>query len=201
MKMLRPFLSLSLAFCVVHVFGQASYDDSLKTFLDNYVKKNEVVRASDRKYFQFFPVDEKYRVVATFEKATEIKWFSMETSAASMKQTYRIYGTVSFTIHDTLVKADIYQSQDLLTKPKYKNYLALMFTDETSGDQTYHAGRYIDLTTDDIKDDKLVIDFNKAYNPYCAYVKGVYSCPIPPRENYLPVMIEAGEKNFGKKVE
>ena len=76
-----------------------------------------------------------------------------------------------------------------------------MFTDKTTGDQTYHSGRYIDLTIDDIKNDTLVIDFNKAYNPYCAYVKGVSSCPIPPRENYLPVAIEAGEKSFAKKVE
>jgi len=198
--MQRLFLPLLLASCITHLFGQASYNDSVKTYLDGYVKKHEVVRGANKKYFQFYPVDEKYRVVATFEKATEIKWFSMETSAMQ-KQTYRVYGTVSFTIHDTLVKADIYQSQDLLATPKYKNYLALMFTDKTTGDQTYHAGRYIDLTIDGIKDDKLVIDFNKAYNPYCAYVKGRYSCPIPPRENYLPVMIEAGEKNFAKKVE
>jgi uncharacterized protein (DUF1684 family) len=76
-----------------------------------------------------------------------------------------------------------------------------MFTDKTTGDQTYHAGRYIDLKIGDINDGKVVIDFNKAYNPYCAYVKGKYSCPIPPRENYLPVAMEAGEKNFGKKIE
>ena len=198
--MKRTFFSLLLAFCITQLFGQASYNDSLKTYLDGYVKKHEVVRGPDKKYFQFYPVDEKYRVVATFEKAKDSKWFSMETSAFQ-KQTYRVYGTVSFMIHDTLIKADIYQSQDLLTNPKYKNYLALMFTDKTTGDQTYHAGRYIDFTIEDINNDQLVIDFNKAYNPYCAYVKGRYSCPIPPKENYLPVAIEAGEKSFGKKVE
>jgi len=199
MMYLRLPLSLLFALFITHLFGQ-SYNDTLKTFLDRYVKKHEVVRGADKKYFQFYPIDSNYRVTATFEKANDIKWFSMETSA-QLKQTYRVYGTVSFMIHDTLVKADIYQSQDLLGNSKYKDYLTLMFTDKTTGDQTYHTGRYIDLTIGDIKDDKLVIDFNKAYNPYCAYVKGQYSCPIPPRENFLPVAIEAGEKNFGKKVE
>jgi len=172
----------------------------MQTSRDHYVKKHEVVRGADKKYFQFYPIDKNYQVTATFEKAKDIKWFSMETSA-QLKQTYRVYGTLSFTIHDTLVKADIYQSQDLLGSPKYKDYLAFMFTDKTTGDQTYHAGRYIDLAIGDIKDDKVVIDFNKAYNPYCAYVKDRYSCPIPPKENYLPVAIEAGEKSFGKKIE
>ena len=199
MIVLRLFLSLLFVSCIAHLFGQ-SYNDSLQTYLDRYVKKNEVVRGADRKYFQFYPIDQNYRVTATFEKAKDDKWFSMETSA-HLKQTYRVYGTVSFTIHDTLVKADIYQSQDLLGNAKYKDYLALMFTDKTTGDQTYHAGRYVDLAIGDINDGKVVIDFNKAYNPYCAYIKGKYSCPIPPRENYLPVAIEAGEKNFGKKIE
>jgi uncharacterized protein (DUF1684 family) len=54
---------------------------------------------------------------------------------------------------------------------------------------------------DDIKNNKLVIDFNKAYNPYCAYVKNQYNCPIPPKENSLPVAIEAGEKDYGKKID
>lgn len=193
-------MSLLLTFFLTNLFGQSSYKDSLQTYLDDYVKKHQVVHGDDKKFFQFFPVDEKYRVVAEFEKAKDGKWFSMETSAFQ-KQTYRVYGTVSFMIHDTLVKADIYQSQDLLTNPKYKNYLALMFTDKTTGDQSYHAGRYIDLAIEDIKDDKLAIDFNKAYNPYCAYIKGRFSCPIPPKENYLPVAIEAGEKNFGKKTD
>jgi len=197
---LRYSLPLLLTICVTNLFGQSSYKDSLQTYLDHYVKDHEVVQATDKKYFQFYTVNESYRVMATFEKAKDNKWFLMETSGLQ-KKTYRVYGTVSFTIHDTLVKANIYQSQNLLADPKYKDYLALMFTDKTTGDETYEAGRYIDLAVEDIKNNKLVIDFNKAYNPYCAYVKGKYSCPIPPRENYLPVAIEAGEKSFGKKKE
>lgn len=194
--------SLLLAFITLHnfAFSQTSYKDSIHHYIDDYIKHHEVVEGEDKKFFQFYPVNEGYRVVADFEKAKDNKWFSMETSGRE-KKIYRVYGTVSFTIHDTLVKANIYQSQSLLSNPKYKDYLGLMFTDETTGNETYEAGRYIDFTIDDIKNNKLVIDFNKAYNPYCAYVKGKYNCPIPPRENFLPVVIEAGEKNFGKKTD
>src|SRR4051812_18539289 len=102
---LRSLLSFSLAFCFTHLFGQ-SYNDTMQTSRDHYVKKHEAVRGADKKYFQFYPIDKNYQVTATFEKAKDIKWFSMETSA-QLKQTYRVYGTLSFTIHDTLVKADI----------------------------------------------------------------------------------------------
>jgi uncharacterized protein (DUF1684 family) len=200
MRGLRSYLLLLLVLCVTNLFGQLSYRDTLQTYLDRYVKDHEVVNGADKKYFDFYPVNETYRVIASFEKAKDNKWFTMETSGLQ-KKTYRIYGTISFTIHDTLVRASIYQSQNLLADPKYKDYLALMFTDKTTGDETYEAGRYIDLDLADIKNNQLVIDFNKAYNPYCAYVKGKYNCPIPPRENYLPVAIEAGEKSFGKKPE
>lgn len=200
MRGLRSYLSILLIVCVTNVFGQSSYTDSLQTYVDRYVKGHEVVQGADKKYFQFFPINEEYRVTAHFEKAKDNKWFSMETSGLQ-KKTYRVFGTISFRIHDTLVTANIYQSQTLMADPKYKDYLALMFTDKTTGDETYEAGRYLDFEVGDIKNNQLVIDFNKAYNPYCAYVKGKYNCPIPPRENYLPVAIEAGEKTFAKKTE
>ncbi|MEI9910512.1 MAG: DUF1684 domain-containing protein [Bacteroidota bacterium] len=81
---------------------------------------------------------------------------------------------------------------------EYREQLFLPFTDLTTGEETYTAGRYIDLTFNDIIGDKVVIDFNKAYNPYCAYISGKYNCPIPPKENNLTVAILAGEKNYGK---
>jgi uncharacterized protein (DUF1684 family) len=68
----------------------------------------------------------------------------------------------------------------------------------TSGEETYESGRYIDLEIKDITNENVLIDFNKAYNPYCAYVSGKYNCPIPPAENRLTVAIRAGEKAFRK---
>jgi uncharacterized protein (DUF1684 family) len=177
--------------------AQSSYKDSAINFIKKYVDSHEVVKGEDRKHLHFFDVDEKYRVIAKFEKAQNAQWFQMPTSGR-MKQVYKIYGTISFAINDTLVKLNLYQSQGLMGSDQYKNYLFLPFTDATTGNETYESGRYIDLQTSDIRNNEVIIDFNKAYNPYCAYVSGVYNCPIPPAANHLPVAILAGEKAYGK---
>jgi uncharacterized protein (DUF1684 family) len=69
----------------------------------------------------------------------------------------------------------------------------LPFTDKTTGVTTYEGGRYLDPQLD--RKGKLTVDFNYAYNPYCAYDEG-WSCPLPPEENSLDVPIEAGEKAY-----
>lgn len=189
---------LIVLFVPAQLFGQTTYKDSIKSFIDNYVKTHEVVKGEDRELLQFYPANEKYRVLAKFEKASNSKWFSMNTSG-TMKQTYRVYGTLTFTINDTLLKLNIYQSQDLMNMNEYKNHLFLPFTDVTSGEESYAGGRYIDFEISHIINNTLLIDFNKAYNPYCAYVSDVYNCPIPPKENDLKVAIKAGEKNYLKK--
>lgn len=76
-------------------------------------------------------------------------------------------------------------------KENYKNHLFLPFTDATGGAETYKGGRYIDLEISE--ESIIVIDLNKAYNPYCAYADG-YSCPVPPQENNLRVKILEGIK-------
>ncbi|MFV9484298.1 DUF1684 domain-containing protein, partial [Christiangramia sp. ASW11-125] len=75
------------------------------------------------------------------------------------------------------------------------DYLFLPFTDETNGISTYDGGRYLDFSIPEEK--RVTIDFNRAYNPYCAY-SGRYSCPIPPKENHLETAIPAGVKKFTK---
>jgi uncharacterized protein (DUF1684 family) len=84
-----------------------------------------------------------------------------------------------------------------MKNPTYKNYLFVPFKDLSSGKETYGGGRYLDFETTAIKEDLVILDFNKAYNPYCAFSSG-FSCPIPPKENHLNVRVEAGEKNFKK---
>jgi uncharacterized protein (DUF1684 family) len=197
---MKIFIASAFILLFTRVSAQDTYKDSLQTYINDYVKNHEVVKEKDKKYFRFFPVNENYRVTADFTKANNSPWFSVQTSGQQRKM-YRVFGTVTFTINDTIVKANLYQAQSLLSDPKYKNYLVLMFTDKTTGNETYEAGRYIDFTMDDIKNNKLVIDFNKAYNPYCAYIKNQYNCPIPPKENSLPVAIQAGEKDYGKKID
>jgi uncharacterized protein (DUF1684 family) len=86
-----------------------------------------------------------------------------------------------------------------MQNPKYGDYLFIPFTDLTSGNESYVSGRYFDFKKSDILNKNFELDFNKVYNPYCAYISNRYSCPIPPKENNLPVAIRAGEKVFGKK--
>lgn len=193
-KIFLVFVTLLLS---LFIYSQKSYKDSLQAYIDDYVKDHEVVKENDKKYLQFYPVNETYRVRAKFEKVNNSNWFLMETSGHEKKM-YRIYGKVSFSIHDTAVSLNIYQSQSLLEDPKYKDYLLLLFTDKTSGNGSYDGGRYLDFTFKDIKKNEIMIDFNKAYNPYCAYEKDKYNCPLPPKENNLAVTIAAGERNYEK---
>ena len=180
-------------------YSQQSYSDSIHAYINEYVKDHEVVTGENKKLFQFFPADESYRVKAKFEKAKNPQWFQLESSGKE-KKTYRVYGTLSFTLNNTPVKLNLYQSQSLMQDPEFKDYLLLPFTDGTSGNETYQSGRYLDFKTSDIKNNTLVLDFNKAYNPYCAYEADKYNCPMPPKENAIPIEIKAGEKNFAKKL-
>jgi uncharacterized protein (DUF1684 family) len=174
-----------------------TYKDSIETYFKKYVKEHEVVTGKDKEFISFFPVNEKNRITCRFERTSNSAWFRMESSGP-IKRNYRVYGIIHFTINDTNVTLNIYQSQDLMTSPQYKDHLFIPFTDATSGEESYESGRYIDLEIRDISNDKVLIDFNKAYNPYCAYVSGKYNCPIPPAENRLAVAIRSGEKAFGK---
>ena len=194
---MRSILSILLLSIATFCSAQSNYQDSLKQYIGEYVSKHPVVKGDDRQKLAFFPIDPSYRVTAKFEPAKDSKWFNLPTSG-SVSKTYRAYGYLRFTIRDTVVMMPVYQAQSLLQNEEYKDYLFLPFTDLSSGEDTYAVGRYIDLKTTDIVNNNVVIDFNKAYNPYCAYVSGVYNCPIPPKENQLNVRIAAGEKAFVK---
>ncbi len=193
---MKKFLLILLSVGALHAGAQGNYTIDAKTFREAYVESHEVVKGEDRKALHFFPINPRYRVQATFEKVENGAWIEFKTSTP-MKQVYRVYGTASFRINDTLVKLNIYQSQMLLGVDQYKDYLFLPFTDLTTGNESYETGRYIDLKMGDINKGSVTIDFNRCYNPYCAYRAG-YSCPIPPKENALPVAIPAGEMKYGK---
>ena len=175
----------------------SGYMDSIKAFRADYIQTHELLTSAEQKaLLQFYPLDPAYRVVARFEKYADSPWFPMATSGAR-PQIQRKYGRLTFTIHDTVLHLMVYQSQALMQKEATRDYLFIPFTDATSGIDSYGGGRYIDCMVNDIRNGGLVLDFNKAYNPYCAYAVG-YNCPIPPHENDLPVAIQAGEKNYGK---
>ncbi len=98
---------------------------------------------------------------------------------------YKRDSTVEFTVDGVATRLTLYSTGH----PGF----FIPFRDKTSGQGTYGAGRYLDI--DPNPDGTVTIDFNLAYNPYCAYNEA-YSCPLPPHENWLQVPIEAGEKDF-----
>ncbi len=197
--MISRIILLFICFVVENIsFAQnKTYKDSIESYFKKYVKEHEVVTGKDKELMSFFPVNEKFRINCRFERTMNSPWFRMESSG-QIKKNYRVYGIIHFTINDTVVTLNIYQSQDLMTTQQYRDHLFIPFTDATAGEETYASGRYIDLDLKDIVNANVLIDFNKAYNPYCAYVSGKYNCPIPPAENRLMVAIHAGEKAFGK---
>ena len=175
-----------------------TYRDSILIYQQNYINTHEVVGKDDRKYIFFYDIDESYRVTASIERINDVKGFEMNTSSG-MKKKYFNYGLLSFKLHDSLLHLFVYQSESLMQQEKYKDYLFVPFGDATSGFESYGGGRYLEFYMAAIKNNQVVLDFNKAYNPYCAYTAG-YNCPIPPKENLLNVPIAAGEKNYGKPI-
>ncbi len=135
----------------------------------------------------FFPIDLTYRVEAKLEYVNGTP-FKMPTST-DRTPLYVQYALAHFTIHDTAYALPVYQNIGLMKNPDYADYLFIPFTDYTNGNTSYGGGRYLDARIPD--GDVLIIDFNKAYNPYCAYSKR-FSCPIPPSENELETYIKAG---------
>lgn len=146
----------------------------------------------DFKTLQFFPVDLKYQIMAKFIPIENALPFEM-TTTTDRKPMYRAYGTLIFELDGIACRLTVYQNLDLMKKEEYKNYLFIPFTDLTNSTETYGGGRYLDLELP--LNEEVLLDFNKAYNPYCAY-NYKYSCPIPPMENDLNVFIKAGVKRF-----
>jgi uncharacterized protein len=161
------------------------FEDTLTSPLN----KSEVEKFRGLDYFD---VDTNYRFDATFVVDTSELSFKMPTTT-DRQPVYRKYGTLSFTLNDTSYKLSAYQNLDLLlNKPDYRG-LFIPFKDLSNGNLTYGGGRYLDI--DIPQSDRITLDFNKVYNPYCAYDER-WSCPLPPAENYLKTSILAGEKKY-----
>lgn len=142
----------------------------------------------------FFPFDPEFRITAEFLRTPNEVAFAMPTTSGKTKM-YVKYGEIYFSLKDREFKLNVYQSLLLSQTEEYKDYLFLPFTDLTNGSFTYSGGRYIDMS---IPSGKFVeLDFNRAYNPYCAY-SGGYSCPIPPKENHLELAVTAGVRKYDK---
>jgi hypothetical protein len=140
----------------------------------------------------FFEPDTTFIVNARFTRTPDATPFLMPTTTDRMSKEV-VYGVVSFQLKGNSYQLEVYQNVELKEDEGYEDYLFLPFTDATNGNETYGGGRYIDLSIPN--GDQIVIDFNKAYNPYCTYNKK-YSCPIVPSQNALDIEIFAGVKAF-----
>lgn len=167
----------------------AEYKDPDKTPLD-YRSMNKF------KGHDFFPIDTNFRIVATLIPFKDQPIIRFKTSGTLLPE-YRKYGELQFVINGQPFHLNVYQSLSLIKKEEYKDHLFLPFTDATTDEETYGAGRYIDINLPK-EDDTLLLDFNKAYNPYCAYSNN-YACPLVPAENDISIKILAGVRYKAKK--
>ena len=140
----------------------------------------------------FYKPDTTYRITAKFTRTPEALPFLMPTTTERETEEV-VYGKITFSLKGRTHTLEVYQNQELMQQEKYRDYLFLPFADLTNGEETYGGGRYLDLTIP--KGDTILLDFNKAYNPYCAY-NPKYSCPLVPKQNRLDVAITAGVKAF-----
>jgi uncharacterized protein (DUF1684 family) len=114
-------------------------------------------------------------------------------ATGEQKDIYLKYGELDFEIDGKRQSLALYQNLRLKNDERYQDYLFIPFKDATNGKTTYGGGRYLDYEIPG--SDTVILDFNKAYNPWCVY-SHEYSCPIPPEENHLEVAIKAGEKDY-----
>lgn len=173
--------------------GQNNYEKKLiedRTGKDEAFRTGEHSPIEDKATFtglKYFQPNQMYKLTA------EILPYEGDDRQASVPmtdgsvETYEKYGFVSFKLNDKTFKLLIY---------KHENILSVLFKDATAAQETYGGGRYIDIPIENVKNgNEIELDFNTAYNPYCAY-NHTYACPLPPKENTLPIRIEAGEKNY-----
>jgi uncharacterized protein (DUF1684 family) len=199
---MRPFLfSLLLVLLASSPLQAQSYAEALKEHRKNYQAEflkeaKSPLSKSELKYLRFYLPDSTWKLNARFERLVDTIGFMMQTHSG-MEKKYYFFGRLAFMYEGTQRILFVYHAEKLASTPGYEDYLFLPFTDATNYTETFGGGRYIDLRTTDIRNGEVTLDFNKAYNPYCAY-KGGYNCPIPPAENKMPFPIRAGENLFGK---
>jgi uncharacterized protein (DUF1684 family) len=161
---------------------------------DEFMKNSEDSPFKDSKEpfsgLKYFDPNPKFRINADLEPIVDKKMLVLQTSD-DKEQRYLEYAYATFTIDDVPCKLLILESAD---EGPNRGALFLAFADQSSAMETYGAGRYLDVKK--MPGAKsITLDFNEAYNPYCAYSNS-FSCPFPPKENILDVLIAAGEKTY-----
>jgi len=191
---------LSILFTII-IVAASSYNDEINKFQNELNKEFANAETSpltkeDLATFDelsFYDINESYKIEAKLILNESPKEFGMKTTTAR-RPTYIKYGTAKFKLKGEIMEIGIYKNIELSKKEQYKDFLFMLFTDKTSGITSYAGGRYLDLRIPK-EGESLLIDFNKAYNPYCSY-NHKYSCPIPSNDDYLDIEIKAGVMKF-----
>jgi uncharacterized protein (DUF1684 family) len=193
-----PFLFFAwLALLVLVACSQPPADDYAQALAAARGAKDEMLRtASDSPVprdkrqillpLPYFAGDPAYRVPASLAPDPQTGGVLQMLTSTGQQRPTQMMGVLQFVLHGQPLKLEAFAEEG-----SNGQRLFVPFMDETTGHETYAAGRYLDL--DRTATGIYVIDFNAAYNPYCAY-NPTYDCPVPPRENRLPVAIRAGEK-------
>ncbi|MDT3682405.1 MAG: DUF1684 domain-containing protein [Trueperaceae bacterium] len=136
----------------------------------------------------YYPEDPAARVVARVERTPLAARVTLPTSSGDTQQ-FQEYGVARFELDGQELALTLFAGVHEPEGPR----LFVPFTDATAGGETYGGGRYLDPRVEAAEPDRLLLDFNYAYHPYCAYAEG-YSCAMPPPSNRLPVPVRAGER-------
>ena len=140
----------------------------------------------------YFDWDARFVLPCAYTFIPDGREFEMKTTTDRLPL-YKDYALLTFEFEDSTYTLHAYLNVAYAQKEGYDSSLFVPFTDHTNGGETYGGGRYMDIKIP--KGKKMLLDFNRAYNPYCSY-NPRYSCPVPPEENRLPFRIEAGVKNY-----
>ncbi len=199
-KILLIGLFAALATIVYYSMKEGTPTEYIDQIEKERKEKNYFMRNNDASPFadsvasfaalKFFPIDAKYRINASLKPVENKKMVVLPTSDGK-EQRYMEYAHAEFSIDGVTCKLLILEVIDMGPN---RGMLFLAFGDETSAVESYGAGRYLDVKKVP-GSTSITLDFNTAYNPYCAY-NDTYSCPLPPTENLLAVAIKAGEKIY-----
>ncbi|WP_291787768.1 DUF1684 domain-containing protein [Cecembia sp.] len=159
----------------------------LKFNLDSPLEDHQ---KSELTSLSFYPIDMSYRIRAKMVPAEDRRMLEIPMTDGTVEK-YLKHSYAEFQLNGQPLRLLLLQA----AKESDKRNFFLAFADDTSGEETYGGGRYINLRQDG--KNSITIDFNMAYNPYCAYNPD-YACPLPPRENILEIPIRAGEKDYKK---
>ncbi|MBT8261882.1 MAG: DUF1684 domain-containing protein [Bacteroidia bacterium] len=170
----------------------AFHESENARFRDPATSPLKLDRIASFKALEVYPINLKYSVKAKLVRTPDEEPFLLRTNTERLAE-YVKYGEAYFEIDGKELMLNLYR--DPSGNESESNILFVPFTDLTSGDGSYGGGRYLEFKIPE--KENFILDFNKAFNPYCVY-SDRYSCPIPPRENDLFVRIEAGVKDYNK---